>query len=337
MNEHTHHTEASSPDEAVASDAETRDPVCGMKVRADSPHRVTYDGHEVGFCSAGCREKFRAEPAKFSGKAKVEPSASTPPVAPGAVYTCPMHPDIREDRPGTCPKCGMALELASPPAATRAEWTCPMHPEIVRDAPGSCPICGMALEPRTAAADAEDSAELVDMRRRFWFAAVLTLPLVFLSMGDMLPGHPVSSLMSMRVRVWLELALAAPVVLWSAWPFYVRFVQSLKNRSLNMFTLIGLGVSVAYVYSLIAALLPGMFPPSFREEGEVAVYFEAAAVIFSLILLGQVLELRARSQTGAAIKKLLGIAATSARRLLDDGTSTRTVKTCRKLATGSGH
>jgi Cu+-exporting ATPase len=194
-----------------------------------------------------------------------------------------------------------------------------MHPEIVRDAPGSCPICGMALEPRTAVEDVEDSAELVDMRRRFWFAAVLTLPLVFLSMGDMLPGHPVSSLMSMRVRVWLELALATPVVLWSAWPFYVRFVQSLKNRSLNMFTLIGLGVSVAYVYSLIAAVFPGIFPPSFREEGEVAVYFEAAAVIVTLILLGQVLELRARSQTGAAIKKLLGMAATSARRLLDDG------------------
>ena len=256
---------------------------------------------------------------QVSGKAKIDPSASTPPVTPGAVYTCPMHPDIRENDAGACPKCGMALELASPPAAARAEWTCPMHPEIARDAPGSCPICGMALEPRTAVADEEDSTELVDMQRRFWFATALTLPLVFVSMGDLLPGRPVSALMSMRVRVWLELALATPVCLWSAWPFYVRFVQSLKNRSLNMFTLIGLGVSVAYVYSLIAVLLPDIFPASFREEGEVAVYFEAAGVIVTLILLGQVLELRARSQTGAAIKKLLGMAATSARRLADDG------------------
>jgi Cu+-exporting ATPase len=157
------------------------------------------------------------------------------------------------------------------------------------------------------------------MQRRFWFAAALTIPLVFLAMGDMLPGHPVSSLMSMRVRVWLELALATPVCLWSAWPFYVRFVQSLKNRHLNMFTLIGLGVSVAYLYSLVATLFPSVFPASFREAGEVAVYFEAAGVIVTLILLGQVLELRARSQTGAAIQKLLGMAATSARRLLDDG------------------
>ena len=319
MNEHTHHHVASTPDKANAFEAEIRDPVCGMKVKAGSPHAFTHDGEQYAFCSARCLENFRTEPAKFTGKAKVEPSASTPPVALGVVYTCPMHPEFRESRSGGCPKCGMALELASPPAATRAEWTCPMHPEIVRDAPGSCPICGMALEPRTAVADVEDSAELVDMRRRFWFAAALTLPLVFLSMGDMLPGHPVSSLMSMRVRVWLELALATPVCLWSAWPFYVRFVQSLENRSLNMFTLIGLGVSMAYVYSVIAALLPGIFPTSFREEGEVAVYFEAAGVIVTLILLGQVLELRARSQTGAAIKKLLGMAATSARRLLADG------------------
>ncbi len=283
MNEHTHHDCASTPDEAESSDAETRDPVCGMKVKAGSPHALAHDGEQYAFCSARCLETFRTEPETFSGKPKVEPAASTPPDALGLDYTCPMHP------------------------------------EIVRDAPGSCPICGMALEPRTAVADVEDSAEFVDMRRRFWFAAALTLPLVFLSMGDMLPGRPVSSLMSMRVRVWLELALATPVCLWSAWPFYVRFVQSLQNRSLNMFTLIGLGVSVAYVYSLIAALLPGFFPASFREEGEVAVYFEAAGVIVTLILLGQVLELRARSQTGAAIKKLLGMAATSARRLMDDG------------------
>jgi len=198
-------------------------------------------------------------------------------------------------------------------------YTCPMHPEIERSVPGSCPICGMALEPRLAVLSKDESAELKDMRRRFWFAALLTIPLVLLTMGDMLAGHPVSSLMSVRNRVWLELALATPVCLWSAWPFYVRFAQSLKNRSLNMFTLIGLGVSVAYLYSVVAAVIPDTFPESFRVESVVAVYFEAAAVIVALILLGQVLELRARNQSGAAIKKLLGMAATSARRLSDDG------------------
>ena len=162
MNEPTHHHDALIPDAAETSDAETRDPVCGMKVKAGTPHVLTHDGEQFAFCSARCLENFRAEPATFTGKAKVEPSASTPPVAPGAVYTCPMHPELHESRPGDCPKCGMALELASPPAATRAEWTCPMHPVIVRDAPGSCPSCGMALEPRTAAADVDDSAELVD-------------------------------------------------------------------------------------------------------------------------------------------------------------------------------
>jgi Cu+-exporting ATPase len=177
----------------------------------------------------------------------------------------------------------------------------------------------MALEPRAATGDEEDNPELRDMSRRFWVAALFMVPLVVIAMGDLLPGRPISQLLSMRTRTLLELALATPVCLWSAWPFYVRFVQSIKNRSLNMFTLIGLGVSVAYVYSVIAALVPSIFPASFREEGEVAVYFEAAGVIVTLILLGQVLELRARSQTSQAIQKLLGMAAKSARRLRDDG------------------
>jgi Cu+-exporting ATPase len=177
----------------------------------------------------------------------------------------------------------------------------------------------MALEPRAATGDEEDNPELRDMSRRFWVAALFMVPLVVIAMGDLLPGRPISQLLSMRTRTLLELALATPVCLWSAWPFYVRFVQSIKNRSLNMFTLIGLGVSVAYVYSVIAALVPSIFPTSFREEGEVAVYFEAAGVIVTLILLGQVLELRARSQTSQAIQKLLGMAAKSARRLRDDG------------------
>jgi Cu+-exporting ATPase len=237
-------------------------------------------------------------------------------------YTCPMHPEVQSAQPGNCPKCGMALEpVESPQSSSRTEWTCPMHPEIVRDEPGNCPICGMALEPRTIDTEqAEQNPELTDMSRRFWFAAALTVPLVIIAMGDMLPGRPVSQLFSMRTRTLIELALATPVCLWSAWPFYVRAVQSVKNRSLNMFTLIGLGVSVAYVYSLIAALFPDIFPASFREHGEVGVYFEAAAVIVTLILLGQVIELRARSRTSQAVRQLLGMQAKTARRLADDGT-----------------
>ena len=239
-----------------------------------------------------------------------------------ASYTCPMHPDLREPEPGTCPKCGMALEpVGVPQPAALTEWVCPMHPEIVRDEPGTCPICGMALEPQSVDADAtEVNPELEDMSRRLWFAAALTLPLVVVAMGDLLPGQPISRLFSMRARTLIELALATPVCLWSAWPFYVRAVQSVKNKSLNMFTLIGLGVAVAYGYSLVAALLPGLFPEAFRADGEVAVYFEAAGMIVTLILLGQVLELRARSQTSQAIKKLLGMQAKTARRIESDGT-----------------
>ncbi|MBZ0270906.1 copper-translocating P-type ATPase [bacterium] len=234
-----------------------------------------------------------------------------------------MHPEIVRDEPGSCPKCGMALEPTTPPGAgpARTKWTCPMHPEIVRDEPGSCPKCGMALEPMTQTDEGQDeNPELAGMSRRFWFSVALTAPLVVIVMGDMLPGQPISRLISMRARMIVELALATPICVWAAWPFYVRAVQSVKNRSLNMFTLIGLGVSVAYVYSVVAALLPNIFPPSFRGEGgEVGVYFEAAAVIVTLILLGQVLELRARGSTGAAIRKLLGLAPKTARRIGEDG------------------
>ncbi len=205
--------------------------------------------------------------------------------------------------------------------STKNEYTCPMHPEIVRDEPGSCPICGMALEPRDIVVDDDKpNPELTDMMRRFWLAAAFTIPLVIVAMGDLLPGEPISRMLSPKARTLLELALATPVCLWAAWPFYVRFAQSLKNKSLNMFTLIGLGVGVAYGYSVVAALAPHIFPASFRGTGgEVAVYFEAAGMIVTLILLGQVLELRARSQTGAAIQKLLGLAAKTARRVHDDG------------------
>jgi len=233
-----------------------------------------------------------------------------------------MHPEVVKGGPGACPKCGMALEPATPAApATKTEWTCPMHPEIVRDEPGSCPICGMALEPRTISADEGPNPEYLDMRRRFWVSVPLALGTLVLVMGDLLlPGSPIASAIPARWRVLLELLLATPVCTWAAWPFYVRGVASLRNRSLNMFTLIGLGVFVAYAYSLVAALFPGLFPDAFREAGgQVAVYFEAAAVITALVLLGQVLELKARGETSAAIRKLLGLAPKTARRLREDG------------------
>ncbi len=237
-----------------------------------------------------------------------------------AQYTCPMHPEVRQAGPGSCPQCGMALEPTNPAPTISTEYICPMHPEVVQDQPGNCPQCGMTLEPRAApAAGHKDNPELRDMKRRFLLAVAFTAPLLIVSMGDMLPGAPISQLLSHRARVLVELVLATPVCLWSAWPFYVRFGQSIKNRNLNMFTLIGLGVSVSYLYSLVAALMPSIFPPSFRENGQVAVYFEAAGMIVTLILLGQVFELRARSQTGQAIEKLLGMAAKSARRINEDG------------------
>jgi len=309
---HDHEHEHPSPEGRLV------DPVCGMNVSASSAHTMEHDGEAYRFCSSHCKAKFEADPRGYVTPKNKEPDGATD----GGTYTCPMHPEVRQSGPGSCSKCGMALEPAGVPEPTaRTEWVCPMHPEIVRDAAGSCPICGMALEPRTTdAGDVEENPELKDMSRRFWFAAALTLPLVIIAMGDLLPGRPISQLFSMRVRTFIEFGLATPVCLWSGWPFYVRAVQSVRNMSLNMFTLIGLGVSVAYIYSLVAALFPDLFPASFREDGEVAVYFEAAGVIVTLILLGQVLELRARSKTSQAIKKLLGMQATTARRISDDGT-----------------
>jgi Cu+-exporting ATPase len=252
-----------------------RDPVCGMSVRADTPLRLEHAGETYRFCNPHCLERFRADPAAFLS----------------------------------------APEPAPPPAvAPERRWTCPMHPEIVRDAPGSCPLCGMALEPMEISAEEEESAELVDMRRRLSISAVLTLPLFAIAMSEMwLPLHG-------RGFVWLQLALATPVVLWGGWPFFERGWASLVSRRLNMFTLIALGTGAAFAYSVLAALAPGLFPAAFRGHGgAVAVYFEAAAVIVTLVLLGQVLELRARSQTGAAIRALLGLAPKTARRLEADG------------------
>jgi P-type Cu+ transporter len=308
------HSRAHTPQ---TSPAPSFDPVCGMRVNAqNAAGSIEFDGQTHFFCSTRCLEKFRANPAAYVKSKTATPAAPAP-----GTYTCPMHPEVRTASPGSCPKCGMALEpVVATLAPQRTEYVCPMHPQIVRTEPGSCPICGMSLEPRVITAEQAPDPELRSMRIRFWISVALTVPLLIGVMSDMLPGHPVSSLISARRRVLLEFLLASPVCLWAAWPFYVRAVQSAINRSLNMFTLIGLGVSVAYLYSLVAAIAPAIFPSSFRDEfGEVATYFEAAAVITTLVLLGQVLELRARSQTGAAIRKLLGLAAKSARRIRPDG------------------
>ena len=232
-----------------------------------------------------------------------------------------MHPEVHSEKPGSCPKCGMALEAAAAnPLTTTTEYVCPMHAQIVRGAPGACPICGMALEPRTVTTEEAPNAELADMRRRF-FVSVGPASIVFMmGMAEVLPGMPLHHMLGGRTVAWIELGLATPVVLWGARPFFVRAWQSLVNRSLNMFTLFGLGIGVAYAYSIVALLLPTIFPPSFRgEDGVVAVYFEAAAVIVALVLLGQILELRARSETNAALRALLHLAPKTARRLRDDG------------------
>jgi len=309
----------------TAESAGFHDPVCGMEVGPETAHRFLHAGTNYLFCSAGCLAKFRENPDRYisaegGGETSRQEESAEGKIVRGAEYTCPMHPEVRQPGPGSCTKCGMALEQVAPPAA-RTEWTCPMHPEVVRDAPGDCPKCGMALEPLTVSAEEEESAELADMRRRFWVGVALTVPLFLVAMADFLPGRPLENLASPRTLGWLEFALGTPVVLWGGWPFFVKAWRSIANRALNMFTLIGLGVGVAYLYSLVAALFPYIFPASFRgESGEVAVYFEAAAVIVTLVLLGQVMELKARSQTGAAIKALLGLAPKTARRLRDDGT-----------------
>ena len=298
-----------------------RDPVCGMLVQPDSPLKASYKSQEFAFCSTHCLKLFQDEPERYLEPGGEKPEKASAPT--GAVYTCPMDAEVRQKEPGSCPKCGMALEPVEPEAPlTRTEWTCPMHLEVVQEVPGTCPKCGMALEPRTIFAEEEENPELADMRRRFWVSLVLTIPLVAITMGGMVPGFTafLESLAPPHVWGWVELGLATPVVLWGGWPFFVRGLQSIIHRSLNMFTLISLGVSVAYLYSVIAELFPGIFPPSFRSEtGEVAVYFEAAAVIVTLVLLGQVLELKARGQTSSAIRALLGLAPKTARRIGEDG------------------
>jgi P-type Cu+ transporter len=308
-----------------------KDPVCGMSVdplRARAQEE--YAGKNHFFCGPGCATKFRADPAKYldhpqeAAKPQVmvddAPRTSLSPKA-GAEFICPMDPEVSQDHPGACPKCGMALERAAgAPLTHKIEYTCPMHPEIVRAEPGACPICGMALEPRTAIAD-EENPELVSMTRRFWISVALTLPLLILGMSEMIPGNPLAGSISMRATAWIEFVLATPVVLWAGWPFFQRGWASLVNRSLNMFTLIALGTGAAFAYSVAAVLFPQIFPAAFRDEhGAVPVYFEAAATITTLVLLGQVLELRARSQTSTAIRSLLRLSPRTARLVRADGT-----------------
>jgi P-type Cu+ transporter len=300
------------------------DPVCGMSV--DPEHAAgthVYEGKTYYFCSRSCLDRFAAAPEQYIGAQSAgasPPHAPAPAASTAAEYTCPMHPEVRQTGPGSCPTCGMALEpvtLSVP--TTTVEYTCPMHPEIVRREPGFCPICGMALEPRTVTVE-EDNLELKDMARRFWVSLALSAPLLVLAMAEMVVGAPVSHLVSGRLLTWAQLVLATPVVLWGGWPFFVRGWASLVHRSLNMFTLIAIGVGTAYGYSVVATLVPDIFPHAFRGHGGgPAVYFEAAAIITTLVLLGQVLELRARSQTSSAIKALLGIAPKTARRLRGDG------------------
>jgi len=290
-----------------------------MTVSSDSEISYRYKDADYFFCCSGCRQKFIADPEGYlSGAAQKKTAMDES--APGTRYICPMDPEIDEDRPGSCPICGMALEPAGAPLpTTRTEYTCPMHPEIVQDHPGNCPKCGMALEARTVEVE-EKNAELVDMSRRLWIGGALALPVFVLAMtADMAPGLLPQGL-SMRAVQWIEFVLATPVVLWCGLPFFERGWLSLKTRNLNMFTLIAIGVGVAFSYSVVALLAPGIFPPDMQHAGgTVAVYFEAAAVITVLVLVGQVLELRARSRTNTAIKLLLGLAPNLARIVRADG------------------
>ncbi len=292
---------------------EVRDPVCGMSILpSDAVGHVEHRGETYYFCSASCVEKFRNNPDAF-----LTPKAPAAAViaSDAREYTCPMDPEVRQIGPGACPKCGMALEPVSLAPVTKTEWTCPMHPEVVQDAPGSCPICGMALEPRVVTLE-EENHELNDMSRRFWWSVALTVPILAFMGSEFLPGQPIQHAMSPAWMTWSQFLLATPVVLWGGWPFFVRGWASVVNRHLNMFTLIALGVGAAYGFSVVATLAPGIFPAAFRTHGDqIGVYFEPAALIVVLVLLGQVLELRARSQTSSAIKRLLGLTPATARRV----------------------
>jgi len=307
-----------------------------MGVVPESPHHATYNGKLYRFCSASCRDKFITDPLRYTAN-----EAQSGESRADTFYVCPMHPEVRQDHPGRCPKCQMHLvpetqaheghgsthhhqhhpasgtqpESATGPTATPegTVYTCPMHPEVQQDHPGNCPKCGMTLEP-SIPLEEEDNSELKDFQRRFWWTLPLTVVVTVLAMF----GHRLGWF-GMQTQTWIELALSLPVVLWTGWPFFARGWQSIIHRSPNMWTLISLGSGAAFVYSVVATVAPGVFPSSFVSMGRVAVYFEAAVVIISLTMLGQLIELKARSQTSAAIKSLLGLAPKTARRINADG------------------
>ncbi|MCL4704901.1 heavy metal translocating P-type ATPase [bacterium] len=322
-----------------------KDPICGMTVDESTSLRAERDGQTFYFCSEHCRQKFLAQPApqvitiqkhhrmeekssasehsKHEAHLHGSKSCCANPVrgaseikpSPSAKYFCPMCEGVASDEPGDCPKCGMALER-NPAWKSKSKviYTCPMHPEIEQDHPGDCPICGMALEPKTVARESEEeNAELRDMMRRFWIGVALTLPVFLLAMVHLVPGLRLESVISEEVSRWIQFILSTPVVLWAGWPFFKRGWRSIKTMQLNMFTLIAIGVATAYGYSAVAMLFPDLFPHSMQHGGKVGIYFEAAAVIVVLVLLGQVLELRARSRTGNAIRAMLNLAPPTAR------------------------
>ena len=340
--------------EPSTSVATVVDPICGMNVNPEkAAGTAEHQGKKYFFCSNSCVAKFAADPDKYlrpgAVRAMGEPHAtgtsnlvqlgapapvrlSDPTSARGAAslpsdanarkgptYICPMDPEVRESKPGACPICGMALELEQP-IASRVEYICPMHPEVVAEKPGTCPICGMALELRIITAEPEDDSELRSMSRRLWLSASLSAPVFIGAMLEMLPNNQLAHTLNASGFVWFQFVLATPVVLWGGWPFFERGWRSLVTRRLNMFTLIAMGTGAAYLYSVVALLAPSVFPESARmHNGYAGVYFEAAAVIVTLVLLGQVLELRARRSTGHAIRALLELAPKIARRITPDG------------------
>ena len=316
----------------------TIDPVCGMTV---DPERASatreHAGKQYFFCCAHCAQKFEANPQQYlapkpksSGLVQLGPAPARrapgpqPALSRATKYFCPMDPEVTSDKPGSCPKCGMALEPELHPA-TKTEYFCPMHPEVVSDKSGSCPICGMALEPRitSASAPVEDDSEFRSMALRFWIGVALTVPLLIISMGGMLSSGWLHHFEMSRASAWLQLALATPVVLWGGAPFFERGWNSLRTRNLNMFTLIAMGTGVAFLYSLIVTVLPSdLLPQIARGSGRADVYFEVSAAITVLVLLGQVMELRARKQTSSAIRALLDLTPKMARRVARDGSET---------------
>ncbi len=336
MNEHLHdHME----EPGSAEDNRAVDPVCGMRVRADSPHRYLHEGREYLFCCGGCRGRFIAAPEQYLNKPAASSSNARAAGAPDQIARVSIgqigkgRPGMQAQRDGGHGRAGVqtarvsigeigkgrrerpADPSAAPEPGTGTMYTCPMHPQIRQVGPGNCPLCGMALEPEMPALEEERNPELEDFTRRFWWTLPLSAIAVILAMG----GHRLLPFAGSAMS-WIELAVATPVVLWAGWPFFVRCVESIRNRSPNMWTLIGIGIAAAYFYSVLGTAAPWLFPAQFQEGGRVSVYFEAAAVIVSLTLLGQVLELRARSRTSAAIRALLGLQAKTARRIAADGT-----------------